>query len=525
MGRAWTLQEGILSGNIIFPLNGSFAYLKTLWPHWDDGDLSWGVWRDMFSRWIPEVIRRELKDVLPRKHRTEKKAKVDRRLRGDAEHLRETVRSQIYEHMKQTLHVEQYRDYARNPADRAARFVKAHHALQSRTTTQAEDLPLILMNMSCLNANAISKMETVDGRMKQLFYGLESLPAELLFSNCTRLGSCSVDAWIPREIAKETFTGDHTLKLGSLGFTFETKKECQPLKFYLLSSGADAQSFRLALPGQKDGKPCVEHYDVRALQTPEANTVDPSTRLRCIVVDSSLQERGARFIIDRVLGDKYFLNFDCALTLTLKEINTADDQSDEPQEPAGKSQSQSSIGGALLTGEFILQRSHDPQDLSISRPQNPEQYSDRLIVTCSFICTLLSYLERRLLRYFFGDENSLSVIFYCFYCLYSWKQRKWVEDGMTAFVHTAWMATYSPDWDPNGRWKWFWKVSNWEPPVPFEKIMKIICKILFSLCFNFGVWGGVMMVTFYWLPLYDREELLGMYLISIVAKVVLGMVF
>jgi hypothetical protein len=115
MGRAWTLQEGVLSGTIIFPLNGSFAYLKTLWPHFDDGDHSWGVWRDMFIDWIPEAIRRYLRDVLPRKHRAEMKAKVDKRERGDAEPLREDVRSQIYEHMKQILHVEQYRDYARTP--------------------------------------------------------------------------------------------------------------------------------------------------------------------------------------------------------------------------------------------------------------------------------------------------------------------------------------------------------------------------------------------------------------------------
>jgi hypothetical protein len=115
MGRAWTLQEGILSGHIIFPLNGSFAYLRTLWPHFNDGDLSWGVWRDVFIHWIPEVIRRDLRDVLPRKHKAEMKAKVDKRVRGDAEPLRETVRSQIYEHMKQTLHVKEYRDYARTP--------------------------------------------------------------------------------------------------------------------------------------------------------------------------------------------------------------------------------------------------------------------------------------------------------------------------------------------------------------------------------------------------------------------------
>jgi hypothetical protein len=381
------------------------------------------------------------------------------------------------------------------------------------------------MNMSCLNANAISQKKTADARMKQLFYSLESLPAELLFSNCTRLGSCTVDAWIPREIAKAKFEGDHTLKLGPLGFTFETKKGCQPLPFYLLSSTSRAQSSRLALPGQKDDKPCVKHYDVRALQTLGADKINASTSMWCVVVDRSLQERGARFIIERVFGDKYFLYFDCALTLT--EINTEDDRSDEIQEPetSPSQTSKDQIGAVLLTGEFILHRSHDPQDLSISRPQNPEQYSDRLIVICSFICGLLSYLERLLLRHFFGDENSLSALFYCFYGLYSWKKQKWVEYGLNAFVHTAWMATYRPDWDPNGRWKWFWKVSNWEPPVPFKTMMKWFCKVMFSLCFPFGLWSGVGMVMLYWMPLYDREELFGMYAIGLVVKVVLGMVF
>jgi len=75
-----------------------------------------------------------------------------------------------------------------------------------------------------MNANAISQSKTIDARMKQLFYGLESLPTELLFSNCARLGPCTVDAWIPREITPESFESKHTLKLGSTGFTFETRK-------------------------------------------------------------------------------------------------------------------------------------------------------------------------------------------------------------------------------------------------------------------------------------------------------------
>lgn len=72
--------------------------------------------------------------------------------------------------------------------------------------------------------------------MKQFFYSLESLPTELLFSNCVRLGSCLVDAWIPLAMVPESFGGKYTLKFGSAGFTFETRKGAQALKFCLPSS-------------------------------------------------------------------------------------------------------------------------------------------------------------------------------------------------------------------------------------------------------------------------------------------------
>ena len=87
-----------------------------------------------------------------------------------------------------------------------------------------------------MNANAKSQNQSIDARMMQLFYSLESLPTELLFSNCARLGRCTVDAWIPREIAPEILKDKNTLKLGPAGFTFETRNGAQALKFYLLSS-------------------------------------------------------------------------------------------------------------------------------------------------------------------------------------------------------------------------------------------------------------------------------------------------
>ena len=75
-----------------------------------------------------------------------------------------------------------------------------------------------------------------------------------------------------------------------------------------------------------------------------------------------------------------------------------------------------------------------------------------------------------------------------------------------------------------GRWKLFWKVSNWEPPVPFTTIMKWFCRVMFSLYITTGMWTGVGIITCYWMPLYDRQELLGMYVIGLVGRMLIGMV-
>ena len=316
-------------------------------------------------------------------------------------------------------------------ADRAARFVKAHSLLQSRTTTQAEDVPLILMSMSCMNANATSQSKPSETRMKQLFYGLESLPTELLFSDCARLSPCTVDAWIPREIAPESFEGKHTLKLGSTGFTFETRKGAQALKFYLLSSAHRSDRFRLLLPDQKDAKSLK--YDVEPLQRSNDEQFAAPTRVWCIVVNNEPPERGARFVVNRVVGHKYFLHFDCPLRLT--ETDDSEIPSDTQQDPKHE------CGAVSLNGDFIIERSDEPQDLSISRPQNPDQFSDRLIIIGQVIWGTINLGERYLIKAIWGDENSMGTLFYIFYGLYKFKKRQWVERALNAFVHRAWMAT------------------------------------------------------------------------------------
>ena len=110
MSRAWTLQEGILSGRIVFPLHGSLAYLKLLWPHDDDG--FGGFWEYLVTH-IPKDFRRSARDLLPR--RSKPKTKVSKRLQDESEPFRESVRHQLFTHMSESLYVEEYKDYARTP--------------------------------------------------------------------------------------------------------------------------------------------------------------------------------------------------------------------------------------------------------------------------------------------------------------------------------------------------------------------------------------------------------------------------
>lgn len=110
MGRAWTLQEGILSGRVVFPLDGSLAYLKLLWPHDDDG--FGGFWEYLVTR-IPKDFRRSVRDLLPR--RSKSKSEASKRLQNESKPFRESVRHQLFTHMSNSLYVEEYNNYARTP--------------------------------------------------------------------------------------------------------------------------------------------------------------------------------------------------------------------------------------------------------------------------------------------------------------------------------------------------------------------------------------------------------------------------
>lgn len=110
MGRAWTLQEGILSGHILFPLHRSLVYLKLLRPHDNDG--FGGFWEYLVTS-IPKDFRWSARGLLPRSSKP--KTEVSKRLHDESEPFREPVRQQLFTHMSSSLYVEEYKNYALTP--------------------------------------------------------------------------------------------------------------------------------------------------------------------------------------------------------------------------------------------------------------------------------------------------------------------------------------------------------------------------------------------------------------------------
>jgi hypothetical protein len=97
-----TLQEGVLSGRLVFLLKGSMAYLRLLEPNYDKG----------FSLSdLPFVGR--VRQLLNNERATESSNHPLPCVEDEAEPLRDQVRHQIFNFAKVSLSVEEHGNYAR----------------------------------------------------------------------------------------------------------------------------------------------------------------------------------------------------------------------------------------------------------------------------------------------------------------------------------------------------------------------------------------------------------------------------
>jgi hypothetical protein len=389
-----------------------------------------------------------------------------------------------------------------NKTDQTARFSNSHSLLQSRSTTQPDDLPLILVNMSGMNGNTVARAKGTENKMKLLFYGLGILPIELLFSECARISYRQVDSWIPKEVVPETFSGDHSLRLGSNGFSFHHRDGSHRLKFFMLPSSTI---------WQEDVQISVLDDEGLVIKGPETSDEEPPITPEngwCILLEDDTtcnSPRGARFIVNRLQEKTVFLHFDCSIRLSKVNLSS---QRTEGQLPNNV------YRPANADREFIIERSDTPQDLRMPRPQTQEQYSDRIIVTGNILSDALIYSEQYFFKSFLDGVVSKSTLLLIIYGGFVLVQRELMERALKTLTHRAWIETFYPDWNPNGRWKWFWKLLNYVPPVPFKTMMKYWCMLLLSVSLSFELYSAAASVTMYWYVVYPKEELASIYLIS-----------
>ena len=347
MGRSWTLQEGVLSRGLVFSLKGSFAFLLMLTPTAHD---------QLFSLPIDNWERKGKKLMWNR------------------------VNNDMLSLTKASLNVNEYTIYARSSGDRSARFINAHCRLQSRTTTMTEDLPLILMNMSGMNGNVIAQAKGVDQKMELLVYSLGTVPIEMLFSDCKRLGSGGPDSWIPVEVVAETFLEYHFLRLDAEGFGFHSKDNNVPLKFYFISRTAVWRARREAILTVFDGPDDEERrFVAKSISTSSWQPATSANNDWCILIEhDSTNPRAARFKIIRMTENKVFLEFDCTMRLSLIANDT------DASKPGNRNKKPKNMPSYIArpadsSHKFIIPRSQDDiKSLSMARPQNPTQYFDRV---------------------------------------------------------------------------------------------------------------------------------------------------
>jgi len=386
--------------------------------------------------------------------------------------------------------------------DQAARFINSHSLLQSRSTTQPDDLPLILVNMSGMNGNTVARAKGTENKMKLLFYGLGILPVELLFSECARIGCREVDSWIPKEVVLEMFSGEHSLRLGSDGFSFHHRDGRHRLKFYMLSSDTVWKE-QVQLSVCDD-----EGLVVEVLEPSSEQLLVTSQNGWCILLEDNATcnpPRGARFVVSRLQENKVFLHFDRSIRLSKAEF---DNQRIKGQLPSN------AYRPANADQEFIIEKSTTPQDLRMPRPQTRKQYSDRLIATGNILSDAFIFGEQYFFKSFLDRVVVKSTALNIIYWIFPIVQRILIQRALKALIHRAWIETFYPEWNQNGRWKWFWRLLNYIPPIPFKTMLKYWYHVLLYISLSLRSYSIAASVTAYWYVFYPKEELVSIYLIN-----------
>ena len=210
------------------------------------------------------------------------------------------------------------------PSRQKRHFQRVWNALSERTTSQRDDLNIILANLLGFNAGYMLQGKSPGEQMRAILFSQQSLPIELLFLNTPKYmaGKANPDRWIPTAPCPERLEEDTKMIYRYWGFHLDANwNSCFSVYMYRMNRD---RWFRLhtsgisPTSGSSDSQ-AEDQFWVECLPVPRDEISETAETATCIILENkSGLIRGARLLFSEGFHsrDEIYLTYDCALRAT-----------------------------------------------------------------------------------------------------------------------------------------------------------------------------------------------------------------
>jgi hypothetical protein len=203
-------------------------------------------------------------------------------------------------------------------------FKTVWNALIERSTKEPQDLHTVLANLLGFNAGyMVGNKQDPGERMKAILFSLDQLPISLLYINTPKYRKrrdaqpdSGKNRWIPLAPSHERLDRATSMTFTEEGFLLDANYNHSTLVCVLGPGTPRSQRFRLPSIAKTSSESEVEQvYWIEALLPAEDDLPETPEGASYIILENEARNhiRGARLLVSRVDGEKIFLRYDCAL--------------------------------------------------------------------------------------------------------------------------------------------------------------------------------------------------------------------
>ena len=325
--RCWTLQEAALADNVLYQFRNSAREVDLYWEQWD---------QLIFFMQLPH---RMLRYIRPTNYEfmsdskffnKSSSSKIEsfgkaylRRCFSEKAIQISREHSQSFEVVTETFW------YSRKPVIKERRdFSKAWNAVGQRSTTMAEDIHVILANLTDFLAGQMMSLQTPGERTKMMLHCIGKFPLDVLFIKCPRpwANANHADRWIPSAPGPEPLEHKIQLQCTRRGLELCVDLQSRHLLKIFLADGVSTLKrfcFRLSINSTECWALAKCRY-VEHDQLPR----DPS-QTACVIMDMSYcwelskryKLRGARLLAIEAREQRpneMYARYDCPVTFNIQ---------------------------------------------------------------------------------------------------------------------------------------------------------------------------------------------------------------